>query len=118
MKILRKYRFGSKGAASTKINALGEEHSHLIVQLGNPLSSEAIDSSKVVYSNDWLVDVLWDGEADASWENGLVWTSSPKHLMGGGAVRAEYMNTCRTLHPELFPVPVLEEEVEEQVQLP
>lgn len=118
MKTLRKYRFGSKGAASTKINALGEDHGHLIVQLGSPIVTEATEDSEAVYSNDWLVDVLWEGEADASWENGLVWTSHPKHSMGGGAVRAEYMNTCRTLHPELFPIPVLEEEVEEQVQLP
>ena len=40
MKTFRKYSFGSKGAATTKINALGVDeegnptHSHAIVHLG------------------------------------------------------------------------------------
>ena len=51
---------------------------------------------------------------DRTWDSGLVWTASPKHSMGGGAVRAEHMATCKALHPELFPVPEIEEEVENE----
>ena len=46
MKTFRKYSFGSKGAATTKINALGidEEgqptHNHSIVHLGNLVLTE------------------------------------------------------------------------------
>jgi len=40
MKTLGKYRFGSKAAATRKINELGDEHSHLIVHLGHPIEVE------------------------------------------------------------------------------
>ena len=47
MKVFRKYSFGSKGAATTKINALGVDeegnptHSHAIVHLGNIVVSQS-----------------------------------------------------------------------------
>ena len=46
MKTFRKYSFGSKGAATTKINALGVDeegnptHSHSIVRLGHLVVTE------------------------------------------------------------------------------
>ena len=46
MKTFRKYSFGSKGAATTKLNALPHDeegnptHSHAIVHLGNLVETE------------------------------------------------------------------------------
>ena len=56
MRQFRKYEFGSKGAATTKINALGVDeegnptHNHIIAHLGE------IEGSKSYH-----IYVLWDG---------------------------------------------------------
>jgi len=102
MKTLGKYRFGSKGAATTKINALGEKHSHLIVHLGHPIETEATEDTEAVYSNDWLVDVLWDGEASGDWSSAFVYTASPQHSVGASGVQAQYMSKVQAAHPEWF----------------
>lgn len=125
-KVFRKYRFGSKGAATTKINALphieneeGEvvpSHSHLIVELGHEIITPATydEEGKIlteaVYGDAYLVDVLWDGEADASWNNQVVWCSPFGLLvMGASEVRREWLEACKVARPELFPEPTLDE---------
>lgn len=127
MKTLGKYRFGSKGAATTKINALGIDdegnptHSHLIVHLGHPIETEAVfdadgvEVSAAVYSNDYLVDVLWDGEANEDWESAFVYTASPKHMLGASGVQAQYIARVKAERPELFPEPEIEETEGEDV---
>ena len=102
MKTLGKYRFGSKGAATTKINALGEEHRHSIVHLGHPIET--------AQSNDWLVDVLWDGEENEDWQSAFVYTAKPKHSVGASGVKAQYMAKVKAERPELFPEPEVEED--------
>ena len=111
MKTLGKYRFGSKAAATRKINELGDEHSHLIVHLGHPIETAATEDSEPIYSNDYLIDVLWDGEASEDWESAFVYTASPKHMLGGTGVQAAYINKVKAERPELFPIPESEEDV-------
>ena len=77
----RKYEFGSKAAATTKINALGVDeegnptHSHAIVRLGHLVVTEGTyddegeELTAPVLATNYSVDVLWDGEPVASWDS-------------------------------------------------
>lgn len=68
MRSFRKYEFGSKGAATAKINALGVDsdgypsHNHCVVNMG-----------KIEGSDKHHVDVYWDGEPESSWDNNMIW---------------------------------------------
>lgn len=101
MRQFRKYEFGSKGAASTKINALGEEHNHIITHLG-----------EIEESENYHIDVLWDGEADPNWNKQMIWCE-PVGLHTFGAKSAqEYTAAYYEANPHMIPV-VEEEEIEE-----
>ena len=82
MRTFRKYQFGSKGAATTKINQLSVdeegneiEHNHAIVRLGyipivkGTYDEEGNELTPPVLSDDYHVDVLWNGEPDEDWED-------------------------------------------------
>ena len=118
MRTFRKYEFGSKGAASTKINALGVDeegnptHNHAIVRLGNLVLQEGTydeDGNEVtppVMSDTYHVDVLWDGEPLSSWDSALVWCPPMGvHVFGSSSAIAEWVEKCKELHPEYFPEP-------------
>ena len=118
MKTFRKYSFGSKGAATTKINALGVDeegnptHSHAIVHLGNLVEQEGTydeegnELTAPVLSSTYHIDVLWDGEADPSWDGQLVWMKPMGvHTFGSSSAIREWTEACRALHPEFFPEP-------------
>ena len=124
-KTFRKYRFGSKGAFTTKLNALGTtedmegnivpSHPHLIVELGHEVITPATYDeegeilTEAVLGDAYLVDVLWDGEADASWNNQVVWCAPFGLLvMGASEVRREWLEACKAERPELFPEPTEE----------
>ena len=122
MKYFRKYQFGSKGAATTKINQLGVDeegnptHSHAIVHLGNIVVTPAeIDAegniiTEAVLSDTYHIDVLWDGEPNPDWDNQLVWCAPMGvHTFGSSSAIAEWVEKCRELHPEYFPEPSAEE---------
>lgn len=107
MRQFRKYEFGSKGAASTKINALGVDeegnptHNHIIAHLGEIEGSE-----------NYHIDVLWDGEADPNWNKQMIWCE-PLGLHTFGAKSAqEYTAAYYEANPDRIPV-VEEEEIEE-----
>ena len=117
MRHFRKYEFGSKSAATTKINALGVDsdglatHDHSIARLGHIVTTPATFDSNgneltaAVHSSSYHVDVLWDGEPDSSWDAQLVWIANlGVHSFGSSSANAEYMAKCKELHPELFPV--------------
>jgi len=121
MNTFRKYSFGSKGAATTKINALGLDedgnptHKHAIVHLGNivvtpaELDAEGNIVIEAVLSDTYHIDVLWDGEPNPDWDNQLVWCAPVGlHTFGSSKAIAEWTETCRSLHPEYFPEPVEE----------
>jgi hypothetical protein len=118
MKYFRKYEFGSKSAASAKINALGidEEgnptHNNAIVRLGHILVTPAeIDEegniiTEAVLSDNYLVDVLWDGEPNPDWDAQMVWFAPlGVHTFGSSSAIAEWTQKCKELHPEFFPEP-------------
>ena len=121
MKVFRKYQFGSKSAATTKINALGidEEgnptHNHAIVRLGNLVVTPAeIDEegnviTEAVLTDTYHVDVLWDGEPNPDWDAQMVWCAPMGvHTFGSSSAIAEWTEKCKELHPEYFPEPVEE----------
>lgn len=121
-KTFRKYRFATKAAASTKIAALGTDedgnatHGHLVVELGHEITTPATYDeegeilTEPVYSDTYLVDVLWDGEALSSWESNLVWCAPFGLLvMGASEVQNEWLEACKAARPELFPEPSEEE---------
>ena len=118
MKTFRKYQFGSKGAATTKINALGVDedgnptHAHAIVHLGNLVVTPAVydeegnEVTPPVMTSTYHVDVLWDGEANTDWDNQLVWCPPMGvHTFGSSSAIAEWTQKCKELHPEYFPEP-------------
>ena len=118
MKVFRKYQFGSKSAASAKINALGidEEgnptHNHAIVRLGNLVVTPAeIDEegnviTEAVLTDTYHVDVLWDGEPNPDWDAQMVWCAPMGvHTFGSSSAIAEWTEKCKELHPEYFPEP-------------
>ena len=126
MNTFRKYSFGSKGAATTKINALGTAtdddgnvyptHNHAIVHLGNivitpaELDAEGNIVTEAVLSDTYHIDVLWDGEPNEDWDNQLVWCAPVGlHTFGSSKAIAEWTAKCKELHPEYFPEPVEEE---------
>ena len=121
MNTFRKYSFGSKGAATTKINALGLDedgnptHKHAIVHLGNIVVTPATFDeegeivTEAVLSDTYHIDVLWDGEPNPDWDNQMVWCPPMGlHTFGSSKAIAEWTETCRSLHPEYFPEPVEE----------
>ncbi len=118
MRTFRKYSFGSQGAATTKINALGLDdegaptHNHSIVILGNIVETPAEYDDEfnvvtpAVLSSTYHVDVLWDGDPDPSWDNQMVWCPPMGlHTFGSSSAIAEWTRKCRELHPEYFPQP-------------
>ena len=118
MKTFRKYSFGSKGAATTKINALGVDeegnatHSHAIVHLGNLVevagtyNDEGEELTAPVMSSSYHIDVLWDGEPLAAWDSAMVWCAPlGLHTFGSSSAIAEWTEKCKELHPEFFPEP-------------
>jgi hypothetical protein len=121
MKVFRKYQFGSKSAATAKINALGidEEgnptHNNAIVRLGNLVVTPAeIDAegnviTEAVLTDTYHVDVLWDGEPNPDWDAQMVWCPPMGvHTFGSSSAIAEWTEKCKELHPEYFPEPELE----------
>ena len=121
MKVFRKYQFGSKSAATAKINALGidEEgnptHNNAIVRLGNLVVTPAeIDAegnviTEAVLTDTYHVDVLWDGEPNPDWDAQMVWCPPVGvHTFGSSSAIAEWTEKCKELHPEYFPEPVEE----------
>ena len=119
----RKYEFGSKAAATTKINALGVDedgnptHSHSIVRLGHLVVTEGTyddegeELTAPVLADNYSVDVLWDGEPDESWDSAMIWCAPiGVHTFGSSSAIREWTEKCKELHPEYFPEP--EEELE------
>ena len=119
MNTFRKYSFGSKGAATTKLNALGLDedgnptHKHAIVHLGNivvtpaEFDAEGNIVTEAVLSDTYHIDVLWDGEPNPDWDNQMVWCAPMGlHTFGSSKAIAEWTAKCKELFPEYFPEPV------------
>ena len=118
MRKFRKYEFGSQSAATTKINALGVDeegnpsHPHSIVRLGNIVltdgeyDEEGEEITAPILSDNYHVDVLWQGEPESSWDSAMVWCEPMGvHTFGSSSAIAEWTEKCKELHPEYFPEP-------------
>ena len=119
----RKYAFGSKGAATTKINALGVDeegnptHRHTIAVLGNTVVTPAIFDeegnviTEAVLSETYNVDVLWRDGVEPTWDNQMVWPSPiGVHSFGNSEANKEYTEKYYELFPEK--IPVINDEIE------
>jgi hypothetical protein len=120
----RKYEFTSAAAAQTAIDALGLDednnpsHNHTVVHLGHIVTTPATydddgnELTAAVLSDNYSVDVLWDGEAVADWNGNMIWCAPMGvHTFGSSSAIAEWTQKCKELHPEYFPTP--DEEIEE-----
>jgi hypothetical protein len=118
MRKFRKYEFGSQSAATTKINALGVDeegnptHSHSIVRLGHIVltdgeyDEEGEEITAPILSDNYHVDVLWQGEPETSWDSAMVWCRPMGvHTFGSSSAIAEWTEKCKELHPEYCPEP-------------
>lgn len=116
MNKFRKYQFASESEADAKIVALGVDeensHKHQIVKLGNLIIEQATydeegnELTPPVLSDTYHLDVLWNGDAESSWDANLVWCPPMgAHVFGSSSAIAEWTEKCKELHPEFFPEP-------------
>ena len=120
MKKLRKYQFASVKAANTAILALGTttdlegnevpSNPHHIIKIGHIVETPAVldKDGKVVtdavLSSTYSVDVIWEGNPVAAWDANMIWCPPMGVLVSGGIeTRTEWVETCKSLHPEFFP---------------
>ena len=126
MRKFRKYEFGSKSAATAKINALGVDdegratHDHAVVCLGHIVTTPAVydDAGEVteeaVLSSNYHVDVMWYGEPDEGWNNQMIWTTGiGVHSFGSSSANAEYLAEAKVQRPDLYPEPSGDENAED-----
>ncbi len=118
MKKLRKYSFADEAAANAAIVALGQDeegnptHSHDIMKIGHIVETPAVLGedgevvTEAVLSSTYAVDVIWQGEPLEAWDAQMIWCPPMGVLVSGGIdTRMEWIETCKSLHPEYFPEP-------------
>jgi len=84
-----------------------------VVELGNLVTAPAVydeegnETTPATYSDKYSVDILWKGEPlTTSFASYEVWCAPMGvHAMGGQKVREEWVETCKSKKPELFPDP-------------
>ena len=116
--MFRKYSFKNETEANTYIDGLGVDedgnpsHPHSIVRLGNIVltegeyDEEGNETTAPVLSDNYHVDVLWNGEPETSWDSAMVWCAPMGvHTFGSSSAIAEWTKKCKELHPEYFPEP-------------
>ena len=117
MRTFRKYEFGSKALPprrSTPLVLTPKEplHIHTLSCLGHIVTTPAtydadgnVDTAAVL-SDNYHVDVLWNGEPDPDWDNQLVWCAPMGvHMFRSSSAIAEWVAECKVQRPELFPEP-------------
>ena len=127
---LRKYSFSTSQWATAKAkiqttttNPEGESVTSwdtskvvAVVELGNLVTTPAVydeegnETTPATYSDKYSVDILWvDEPLKTSFTSYEVWCEPMGvHAMGGQKVREEWVETCKSKKPELFPEPSLE----------
>ena len=124
MRTLRKYSFADEAAANAAIAALGQDeegnpnHGHAIMKIGHIVETEGTydeegnEVTPPVLSSTYAVDVIWNGEPNEDWAANVIWCPPMGVLVSGGIdTRMEWIETCKELHPELFPEPSDEDEL-------
>ena len=87
-----------------------------VVELGNLVTIPAVydeegnETTPATYSDKYSVDILWKDEPlTTSFTSYEVWCAPMGvHAMGGQKVREEWVETCKSKKPELFPEPSAE----------
>ena len=123
---LRKYEFTPTqwATAKAKITTTDEEGNTVwdsakvrqVVELGNLVTTPATydeegnELTPAVFSSKWSVDILWEGEPmTTSFESYEIWCAPMGvHSMGGVHTMLEWIETCKSKRPELFPEPSAE----------
>ena len=123
---LRKYAFSTSqwGTAKAKIQTTDDEGNATwdaskvvaVVELGNLVTTPAVydeegnETTPATYSDKYSVDILWKGEPmTTAFESYEVWCQPMGvHSMGGVACIQEWVATCKSKRPELFPEPSVE----------
>lgn len=106
--IFRKYEFGSREEAQSKIDAL-VSHDNSVVILGNIVLVQGDDDTAPVISDKYHIDVLWSDTEPADWQPYQVWCKPVGvHIFGNSAAVKEWTERCKELHPEYFPEPKIE----------
>ena len=123
---LRKYEFTATqwATAKAKITTTDEEGNTVwdsakvrqVVELGNLVKTPATydedgnELTTAVLSSKWSVDILWEGEPmTTAFESYEVWCQPMGvHSMGGVHTMLEWIETCKSKRPELFPEPSAE----------
>ena len=122
MRTLRKYSFADEAALDAAIVALGQDeegnatHPHHIIKIGHIVETPAVLDedgevvTEAVLSDTYAVDVIWEGEPVEEWDAQMIWCAPMGVLVSGGIeTRTEWIETCKSLHPEYFPEPELDE---------
>ena len=109
MKLTRKYEFVDEAAANTAIDLLRDEEGNLtqsvvklsfIVKKAGTYDEEGNEVTAPVLSEKYAVDVCWDGEPHADWEEHIVFPIPlGVHSFGSSSQRDEYA----AKYCELFP---------------
>jgi len=109
MKVTRKYEFVDEAEANEAIDLLRDEEGNLtqsvvklgfIVKTAGTYDEEGNEVTAPVLSEKYAVDVSWNGEPHAEWEEHIVWaTPLGVHSFGSSSQRDEY--TAK--YCELFP---------------
>ena len=101
--MFRKYEFNSKEEAQQMIDALGEEHKHSIVKLGNIVLVAGDENTAPVISDKYHIDVLWSDTAPSDWQPFEVWCKPVgMHVFANSEAVIEWTARCKELHPEYF----------------
>jgi len=124
----RKYEFASEEEFQSSLEALGvsldEEgnshptHNHFIVQLGHIVKTPAVLDeegevvTEAILSDKYAVDVLWNTEADESWNLYMVWPNPVGRHTFGSKSAAEYATAFCEANPEAeYCNPVIDEDL-------
>ena len=110
MKIIRKHEFVDEAAANAAIDLLRDEEGNLtqsvvrlgfIVKTAGEYDEEGNEVTAPVLAEKYAVDVSWDGEPHAEWEEHIVFpTPLGVHSFGSSSQRDEYAKTYCELYPD------------------
>jgi len=110
MDITRKYEFVDEEAVNEAIDLLRDKEGNLtqsVVKLGHIVKVKGVydeqgnEITAPVFSDKYAVDVSWDSEPHAEWEEFIVWpTPMGIHNYGSSSQRDEYAKTYCVLHPD------------------
>ena len=84
-----------------------------IVVTKGTYDDEGNELTPPVLSDNYHVDVLWNGAPDPDWDAQMVWCAPMGvHVFGSSSAIAEWVAECKVQRPELFPEELSQSEAE------